>query len=206
MPRVNAFVLRVSVFTVLVTAGAIGLWLRASRRADQNIFDGDPRQSPGASFPRWRIWPVEGPADQPEGTKAAVLAIRKRSLLSLEHERALIEHADEQAFDALRLPEELRGAVRRLNADSGQERRALLGVEVDRQAPDDERAAAEVANAELDRIREQALENLLGVDAFQLFEAAEAAALRRLRERFPGWADRVGGGATASLDLAKPSP
>jgi hypothetical protein len=141
-------------------------------------------------------------ADHAPGLDRAVAAIRKRNLLVLAHEEQLLEHADEQAFDAVQMPGRLRVAVRNLNDDWAQERRALLGDQVAGRTPAAEVAAADSANAALDRTRREELMRLLGASDFAAFGVAETAALDRVRERYPGWAGRVGNAAGPAFDLA----
>jgi hypothetical protein len=140
-------------------------------------------------------------ADRGLGSDRAVAAIRKRNLLALEHEERVLEHADEQAFDAVQMPDRLRVSVRNLNDDWTQKRRAMLGDEVAGRAPADEALAADSGNAALDRTRREALMQRLGMADFAAFQAAETAALDRLGERYPGWAERVGKAARPTFDL-----
>jgi hypothetical protein len=52
------------------------------------------------------------------------------------------------------------------------------------------------------KIAEKISANVLGWAELQELDAAEGAALIRLRERFRGWEDRVGGMARPTIDLA----
>lgn len=142
--------------------------------------------------------------DRPARATSEVTAIAKRNLMILEHREQLLEEADERAFQSLRLPEPLCTLVRRVNDEWAEKRRSVLSGPIGAQTPEQAIASAEAANAELDRTRRVALANVLEATNLQELEAAEDAESSRLRERFRGWEERVGGTGQPRFDLAGP--
>jgi hypothetical protein len=104
----------------------------------------------------------------------------------------VLEEADERVFGRLHTPEALRASIREVNEEIAAAKRAQSSAEIRDQTTAQEKAGADASNAGLDRARGDALENLLGAAAFREFESAEREALTRARERYPGWARRVG--------------
>jgi hypothetical protein len=107
-------------------------------------------------------------------------------------------------FEKLHTPEALRASIRELNEEIAAAKRAQASAEIRDQTAEQEAAGADESNAGLDRARGGALENLLGAAGFREFESAEREALTRARDRFPGWAERVGAEtrAGAPIDFA----
>ena len=214
-PRgVHALTVAATVLALLTITGGALVVLRLPRRSPAAVVDAGAAGMPGES----QGAPLRAPArasragavgipshttiDRPSRVTSEVTAILKRNRLVLEHRQQLLEQADEWAFQSLQLPEPLCVLVRRVNDEWAEKRRALSNAPVGGQTPEQAMAGAEAGNAELDRTRRVALANVLGWAKLQELDAAEGAALSRLRERFRGWEDRVGGTARPTIDLA----
>jgi hypothetical protein len=94
----------------------------------------------------------------------------KRPLFVAPEPERVIRDADEQAFETLHLPEATRAAIRKINEDHAETQRAFRTES----PPPPEGLPT----------RRASIDQLLGVDAGQQFDAAERAATKRLRSRY----------------------
>jgi hypothetical protein len=124
--------------------------------------------------------PVEQPAPDaapPPDTRAV---LKKRALLIADHNIQVIRDADEKAFATMDLPEETRTAIRRINDDYTNRKRDQLAHDEPFPTGPDQLVAGPNA-AEADRLRQEALDQLLGSDAGPKFRAAETSSAHDIR-------------------------
>ena len=128
-------------------------------------------------------------APEPAAPGAQHAAVKKRALLMADHNQRVILEADEQAFDALQLPDATRAAIRQINASHGKSTRDFLEASTAAWSPGEQLGANIAKSDESDRARRAALKETLGAEGVAAFETAEYAAARRLRRRYAtGWA------------------
>ena len=99
-----------------------------------------------------------------------VPARTKRPLFVAPAPERVLRDADEQAFQALQLPETTRAAIRKINEAHAETQRALRD--------------GSITTAEGLPTRRAAIEQLLGAEAAHQFSAAENVATKRLRSQY----------------------
>jgi hypothetical protein len=125
------------------------------------------------------------------------VAVQNRQQLVAAHNLQLIVQADEQAFASLKLGDDTRVAIRRIDEAFGIRTRAALNLASDQtpvaQIPIDRQIGLGIArNDEAERDRRAAIRTLLGPEGATDFETAEYAEARRLRIRYRRqWAEEL---------------
>ena len=135
------------------------------------------------------------PAPEPEAPRpgtATSVALKQRALLMADHNERIVEEADERAFEAMKLPDETRLAIRRINDRYATATHEFLAANPSTWSPGEQQGANIANGEEADRARRAALKDLLGIDGVAAFEGAEHAAVRRLQRRYGGqWAQEL---------------
>jgi hypothetical protein len=102
------------------------------------------------------------------GADAAPGAVERRQRLLAEHNRQLMREADERAFDKLKVPNEARAAIRRINEDYA---RATAGIQdttlVDASA--EAAAASPPASLSAQQTRHADIAGVLGAEVAQFY-------------------------------------
>jgi hypothetical protein len=154
-----------------------------------------PVVEPSAPPPRVQVSPPLALAPAPEAPRpgtATHLALKQRALLMADHNERIIEEADERAFEAMKLPDETRLAIRRINDRYATATHEFLAANPSTWSPGQQQGANIANSEEADRARRASLKDLLGIDGVAAFEGAEHAAVRRLQRRFGGqWAQEL---------------
>jgi hypothetical protein len=132
---------------------------------------------------------VAAPPAEAATPEAQHAAVKKRALLMADHNQRVVLEADEQAFEALRLPDQTRAAVRQINGNYVKTTRDFLEANPPAWSPGEQLGANLAKSDESDRTRRAALKEALGADGVTTFETAEYAAVRRLRRQYSAqWA------------------
>jgi hypothetical protein len=152
---------------------------------------------PSAPPPRVPVSPPLAlvPAPEPEARRpgtATNVALKQRALLMADHNERIVEDADERAFEAMKLPDETRLAIRRINDRYATATHEFLAVNPSTWSPGEQQGANIANSEEADRARRAALKDLLGIDGVSAFEGTEHAAVRRLQRRYGGQDDERG--------------
>jgi hypothetical protein len=157
-----------------------------------------PRAGPPAPTLEAQTVPAEPPVPE---TRDRV-AIQNRRLLVASHNLQLVRQADERAFETLKLPEETRVAIRKIDEELGRKTHDDLGVnseQVSQMSIDQQIGLGIARNDAAERDRRAAIKDLLGPEGATDFATAAYAEARRLRIQYrKQWA--------AELDSAAPWP
>lgn len=131
------------------------------------------------------------PAPAPGETTPAVAgasrvgaALRRRDLLLATHNQQAIQEADERVFAQLDLPEHQRVAIRLVNEREARRRQDLVAAERDELTPEEQAGTSIEIGDRVARERQAALRESLGIEAYQSFQLAETAEIRRLQRRY----------------------
>ena len=120
------------------------------------------------------------------------VAVQNRQRLVAAHNLQLIVQADEQAFVSLKLADDTRVAIRKIDEDFGNRARAALNVAPDQTTVDRQIGLGIAGNDQAERDRRSAIRTLLGPEGATDFETAEYAEARRLRIRYRRqWAEEL---------------
>lgn len=111
-------------------------------------------------------------------------ALRRRDLLLATHNQQAIQEADERVFALLDLPEHQRVAIRLVNEREARRRQDLVAAERDELTPEEQAGTSIEIGDRVARERQAALRESLGIEAYQSFQLAETAEIRRLQRRY----------------------
>ena len=195
MARLSPITIGLSILMIVFLGAAIFLFVRPRHRArpsddaDLSLLTSPPAPPPIAVAPPPPPPPpvpprpapepvaiVETAADgdaQPTAETPPAPALGRRGLLVVNHNRRLQE-ADEQVFVTLNLPETARAEVRRINEEYRKR------TEIDPTQP----GGASPGTAAANLARQDSLRLLMGEVPAREFEAAERAAVLRLRGKY----------------------
>jgi hypothetical protein len=197
----------VALLALLVVGVELALFLRTVRRspadppraaevvAPQPVAT-EPR-GPAPQLPGRSLHPVSAavpaappPSDEsipttaPASASRVGAALRRRDLLLAAHNQQAIQEADERVFAQLNLPEQQRVAIRLVNERQARRRQELVAAEPDQLTPEEQAGASIEIGDRVARERQASLRESLGSEAYQSFQLAETAEIRRLQRRY----------------------